>query len=413
MRIEGRVINHDSDDWAEVEINPQSGLIQNVSAPSGRADLKLGKHQLLFPGFGDVHVHAREDESGSQTYKEDFRTLSAAAVNGGVVQVADMPNNHVPPTTAARYAEKKQLAARADVCVTLYAGIGPTTEPLPFPAPYKVFMGPSIGDLFFTDNTSLDAAIVRYSGQNVSFHAEDPAVMEAHKDEPTHEAKRPAAAETAAVEFALGLIKKYNLQGKFCHVSTESALEKIASARRDGESVTTEITPHHLYFDTDMLTAENRSWLRMNPPLRRREDRLALIDLLRRGEIDYLATDHAPHTIEEKRKGTSGVPHLDTVGPFAAWLMAEHSFTPQDIARVASYNPGQFVRPFLPPELGRGFGRIAEGYAGSLTVLDPDSPIKIEKSMLKTKCGWSPFEGITFPGRVVYTVLRGNLHQVP
>ena len=160
-----------------------------------------------------------------------------------------------------------------------------------------------------------------------------------------------------------------------------------------------------------MLNDSNRMALQMNPPLRGREDRLALIEALRSGLIDYIATDHAPHTLEEKAVGASGVPLLDTYGAFATWLMGDHRFTPEQIARVCAYNPGLFVREFLAPGLGEGFGSIAPGFVGSLSILDPASPYTVHRDTLRTRCGWSPFEGFIFPGSVRYTVLRGKVHR--
>jgi len=139
---------------------------------------------------------------------------------------------------------------------------------------------------------------------------------------------------------------------------------------------------------------------------------MALIEALRRGEVDYLATDHAPHTREEKIKGISGVPHLDTYGVFTTWLMKTCGFLPEDIARVAAYNPGVFVNQFLPKSYGKGFGRIAEGYVGSLTIIDPNLKTVITRDILKTKCAWSPFEGMKFPGRVRHTIVKGNVYNV-
>jgi dihydroorotase len=161
-----------------------------------------------------------------------------------------------------------------------------------------------------------------------------------------------------------------------------------------------------------MLTGENCKWLQTNPPLRGREDRLALITALRDGLVDYLATDHAPHTIEEKMNGMSGMPHLDTYGAFATWLMAEHGFSPGDIARVCAYNPGSFVNEFLPQGFGKGYGVIEPGYVGSLTIINPDAPFVIRRDEMKTKCGWSPFEGYKMPGRVTYTILNGKVYPV-
>jgi dihydroorotase len=410
LRIEGTIANHDRVFDGAVLIDESTGLIEAVEACTGKSDLDT-TGCMIFPGFGDIHIHAREDAGGSQMYKEDFATASAAAIHGGVTQVADMPNNPVAPVDDARYAEKERLTAKSAVHVTLYAGIGPTTQPLTRHVPYKAFMGPSVGDLFFASQQQLEGAIAQYRGRNVSFHCEDPEILHAHKGAATHEARRPAIAEITATEFALYLIEKYELQGKLCHYSTGDGLKKIAAAKARGVRVTAEVTPHHLYFDDSMLTDANRLALQMNPPLRSPADRLAMIEALRSGLIDYIATDHAPHTLAEKAQGVSGVPLLDTYGAFATWLMAEHRFTPEEIARVCAYNPGRFVKEFLPASFGEGYGVVAPGYIGSLSILDMKTPWLVQREEMKTRCAWSPFEGVTFPGSVRWTVLQGAVHE--
>ncbi len=409
LRLEGMIANHDRVFEGAIEINTETGLIDHVGPRKGKSDLDLDG-QVIFPGFGDLHIHARDDVSKSQVYKEDFATVAAASIHGGVTHVADMPNNPVAPVDDERYASKEQLTKTSAVHVTLYAGIGPETSPLNRHVPYKAFMGPSVGDLFFASQEQLEGVIAKYRGKNVSFHCEDPAILRESFGEPTHEQRRPARAEITATEFALYLIERYELVGKLCHYSTKGGLEKIAAAKARGVRVTAEATPHHLFFDGSMLTDENRLWLQMNPPLRGPADRLALIEALRDGLVDYVATDHAPHTIKEKMEGVSGVPHLDTYGAFATWLMAEHGFSAQDIARVCAWNPGKFVKEFLPAGFGKGYGAIEVGYVGSLTILNPDASYVVRRDDMKTKCGWSPFEGYTMPGRVTYTVLQGRVY---
>jgi dihydroorotase len=410
LRLEGRLANHDREFDGAVEIDTSSGLITHVGPATGASDLDLSGC-IIFPGFGDIHIHAREDAGGSQSYKEDFVSASAAAVQGGVTHVADMPNNPVAPVDDARYAVKERLTAKSAVHVTLYAGIGPGTRPLQRHVPYKAFMGPSVGDLYFKSQQELERVIAEYRGRNVSFHCEDPVILDASKGAATHEQRRPASAEISATEFALHLIEKYDLTGKLCHYSTGDGLKLIAVAKARGLRVTAEVTPHHLFFDDTMLTNDNRLWLQINPPLRGRADRLALIEALRSGLLDYIATDHAPHTLAEKATGMSGVPHLDTYGAFTTWLMKEHCFTPQEIARVCSFNPGEWVREFLPAGFGKGYGRIEPGYTGSLTIVEPDALYVVRRETIQTKCGWSPFEGFTLPGRVRYSVLRGKVHK--
>jgi dihydroorotase len=408
LRLEGRIVNHDGEFVGAVEIDTTTGLIADVGPATGESDLDL-RGCIVFPGFGDLHIHAREDAGGSQNYKEDFVSASDAAVQGGVTHVADMPNNPIAPVDDARYAEKERLTAKSAVHVTLYAGIGPETRPLTRHVPYKAFMGPSVGDLFFKSQEQLEGVIAQYRGKNVSFHCEDPVILDASKGAATHEQRRPASAEISATEFALYLIEKYELVGKLCHYSTGDGLKLIAAAKAKGLRVTAEVTPHHLFFDDTMLTDKNRLWLQMNPPLRGRSDRLALIEALRGGLLDFIATDHAPHTLAEKATGVSGVPHLDTYGAFTTWLMKEHGFTTQQIARVCAWNPGEWVREFLPAGFGKGYGRIEPGYVGSLTIVQPDAPYVVRRESIKTKCAWSPFEGFTLPGRVRYTVLRGKV----
>ncbi len=409
LRVEGRIANYDGDFFGAIEIDTGTGLIVGVGEVSGKSDIDT-TGCIIFPGFGDLHVHAREDVTGQQNYKEDFTTLAAAAIHGGVTHVADMPNNIVAPVDDAKYVEKERLTTASPIHITLYGGIGPNTSPLTRRVPYKAFMGPSVGDLFFASQEQLEEVIASYRGRNVSFHCEDPVLLEQHRGAATHEARRPAIAEGTATEFALHLIEKYELAGKLCHYSTRDGLRKVVLARKRGVNVTCEVTPHHLFFDDSMLTDENRLWLQMNPPLRSPEDRLEMIAALRCGDIDYIATDHAPHTIAEKLEGVSGVPHLDTFGAFTTWLMAEHHFSAQDIARVCAYNPGRWIREFLPANSGEGYGSIAPGFIGSLTVVDPAKPYAVTRETIRTKCGWSPFEGFTFPGSVRHTVLRGKVY---
>ncbi|MBU0998910.1 dihydroorotase [Patescibacteria group bacterium] len=405
LSIEGIIVNSEGQKRGRIEIDQKTGLIVKVTEPSGVADVIL-KDELIFPGFVDLHVHARECADHSQDYKEDFKTAGQAAINGGVVAFMEMPNNPTPPIDDKSYAEKKELTQKCPIEVVLYAGIGENTQPLQKLASYKVFMGPSVGDLFFHSLSELEKVLVQYHGRSVSFHCEDPKILEDNKERVTHGERRPPEAEISAIDFALQMIKKYNLQGKICHCSTKEGLEKIKNAKKRGINVVAEVSPHHLYFDSEMLTENNQKFIQINPPLRTREDRNYLIKALLEGTIDFIATDHAPHTEDEKLKGTSGTPQLDTYGPFVTWLIKEHNFTPADILRVSSYNPGNFINQFTEGK----YGKIEEGYVGSLTILDLNKPIMITKDELKTKCGWSAFEGITFPGRVTMTIIKGKVY---
>ncbi len=409
QKISGRFVDAKRERYATVIVDTSTGLILDVMPFDG---IQTFPGCLIFTGFGDIHVHCREDVSGQQNYKEDYETASAAAIHGGVTFIADMPNNPVAPTNYERYAEKEKLTAKSKVHVTLYAGIGPGTKPLVRMVPYKAYMGHSVGDLFFNSFDVMEDTLQHYDSENVSVHCDDQEILDMFARARTHERRRPAESEMSAIDFALTLAEKYDLTLKLCHCSICGGLPKVIAARKKGIKVTCEVTPHHLFFDEEMLTDENRLWLQMNPPLRTRIDRHALIMALRNGVIDYLATDHAPHTIEEKGKGISGVPLLDTYGAFVTWLMREHQFSPSDIARICSRNPATFINEFLPSRMGNGFGEINIGYVGSFTVINPNKPVTIKRSMIKSKCGWSPFEGITFPGSVVATIIAGDIHII-
>ena len=402
--VEGLLADVDGVRHGQVAI--ENGVIAAVGPRLGRADHVFPESCLVFAGMGDIHIHAREDITGRECHKETFATASAAALHGGVVHVADMPNNPAAPVDDASYAAKERLVAAAGLSVafTLYAGIGPGTRPLTRSVPYKAYMGPSVGDLFFTSLDDLDQTLAHYRGRPVSFHCEDPILLDEHRSAPRHEDRRPPECELSATRFALAMIEKYELQGKLCHYSVGAGLPLIREARRRGLAVTAEVTPHHVFFDTEQITEPNRPWMQMNPPLRSPADRAAMLAALRDGDADYLATDHAPHTLAEKERGISGQPHLDTYGPFVTWLLVEKGFTPERVAAICSAHPGTFVNPFRAEK----YGRLLPGYVGSLTVLDLKIPTTVRRADLRTKCGWSPFEGVTFPGSVAAVFVRGE-----
>lgn len=401
-----------------------TGLIINIGTDlvaKESIDYLYNDDYLLFAGMGDIHIHAREDISGKNTYKEDFKSTSASALNGGVVHVADMPNNPIPPINDQSYLQKVALADSSDVPILMYAGIGPSTRPLSFKVPYKAYMGPSIGDLYFKSNKELEEVLVYYKNQHVSFHCEDPDILESCKNNEDHFLRRPLKAELMATDFAIFLIEKYNLDGKLCHYSAGLGLEAIRKAKQKGLKIKCEVTPQHLYFSEEFikkLPKEEQILFQMNPPIRSIEDSKKLLAALRNGEIDYLATDHAPHSPLEKSKGMSGLPGLDTYASFITWLILEQKIKPEIIALVASENPGTFFNQFLPSlnklcssyeKLGKGMGFLAPGYSASFTILNLAQPMTLTTQNLKTKAKWSPFLGVTFPGSLADVFLSGKI----
>ena len=403
----------------QIRFNEESGLIMEVgdlSVPRHKLDYFYDDRFLLFAGMGDVHIHAREDVSGKHTYKEDFLSAFEAMKNGGLTHAGDMPNNPVPPVDNASYEAKFILVQKVHRCIWLYAGIGPNTRPLTYKVPYKVYMGPSVGELYFKDLKTLDETLSHYRGQHVSFHCEDPEVLETHSLAATHHERRPVEAETIATRDALMLIEKYNLIGKLCHYSSHEGLQLIRNARSRGVNVSIEVTPQHLYFDLEHLGESQLKSFQMNPPIRHQHDREALKIALRNGEIQYLATDHAPHTTEEKEKGTSGLTGLDTYAGFVTWLLSE-GFSPKLIAKVTAENPGDFHNQFLDSwnlldqkntNLGLGIGYLKPGFLANFTILQTNIPNTITVDKLRTKVLHSPFLGVTFPGSLKSLFIKGK-----
>jgi len=431
--VEGNCANAGQEFHGQIEII--GGVIARVGKKLGKADHVFDDNHLIFPGMGDIHIHAREDEAGTQSYKEDYGTVTAAAINGGVVQVAAMPNTPQPLITDERLAWHRNRCKDLPVSFVHYAGIGPGTRPLKAHVPYKVYTGPSIGPLFFRSERELRQALQHYKGKPVSFHVEDYGVLVKNGGRPTHDKRRPVECVEAALGYVLQMIEEFGLDAKLCHWPCGGkSFGMIRRHRKRGFRTTIEGSPLHLYFDTDMLGKKPELWpyVQMNPALQGKRHRLQLIKALKEGFIDFLATDHAPHTLDEKfrnfggekeylrllksdiarcrelscRNGTSGTTQLDTYALLAAWLMEEHGFTPKDIARVACENPGKFANRF---HAGKGkFGRIAPGYYGSLTVLNMKKPTTVTRQMLRTKSKWSPYEGITFPGSVAMVMIKGK-----
>src|SRR5438552_1826975 len=208
----------DVDGVAQGQVCIENGIIAAVGSNLGKAQYGFDDDCLIFAGMGDIHIHAREDVTGLDNHKESFSTASAAAVHGGVVHVADMPNNPAAPIDDASYAAKERLVLgqQLPVAFTLYAGIGPGTRPLSRDVPYKAYMGPSVGDLFFSSLEELDQTLATYVGRAVSFHCEDPLLLEKHKSAATHEERRPPECELSATRFALAMIETHRLVGKLC-----------------------------------------------------------------------------------------------------------------------------------------------------------------------------------------------------
>lgn len=405
MIVEGRLVDLEfGPRWGQIEI--LDGTITRLGDLGLKPDLKLGHEQLVFPGFVDVHTHLRQGDE----YKEDFHTATQAALNGGVTCLLDMPNNPIPPVTKDMLAGKEAAVADLPVDIGFYLGLGPNTRPSGHPH-YKAFMGPSIGPLFFHDDADLEETVRHYGNTRITLHCEDPEMLRHYAGAETHESSRPEKAEQKAVSTALRLARKYGFRVHVAHLSQADSLPELEAAaqefwpdQRGLPGVVWESTPHHLFFDWDNRKEQARNaFLKMNPPLRSADSRKRLLEAFLSGRIHFLSTDHAPHTVEEKSTSNpSGVPLLDTYGSFVSWLM-QQGMSARQICRHACFLPGLFS--------GRKVGRLLPGYRGHLAVLDWDQPWTVRAEDCRTKCGWSPFEGVTLPARVAYTIASGRLFR--
>lgn len=354
---------------------------------------------LVLPGLIDPHVHLREP--GGE-HKEDFATGTRAALAGGFTTVLAMPNTAPPIIDRRTLSQALDLAATKAVCdfglfVGATASNAEHVAQLADAVGLKLYMGSSTGSLLVSDIGAQATHFERYPGV-IGVHAEDEEAV-AHFVKTGQ--RRPPLCAALAVARALTLAERFQSRLHVCHISTAQELALIRDAKARGAPVTCEVTPHHLF-----LTAQDEDRLgslgRMNPPLRASEDVAALWAGL--DTIDSIATDHAPHTMEEKRSATppAGVPGLETALPLM--LTAVHDGRLRSLCEIARLMAEGPARSFGL----RRKGHISPGHDADVTLVDPDVEWTIGEEPLLTKCGWSPFAGHTVRGRVVGVYLRGE-----
>jgi len=411
----------------KVSMELQSGVISGIR----EIDTVSEVNRIVFPGFIDLHVHARgyvrPNVSNPEAVaawegmnrKETFESAGLAAINGGVTLFLAMPNDPTPPDNEKSYEEKRELAQSCPCPVVVMGAVTRSSEPWA-DIPYKVYLDP-VGSRVSLENwKEFNDVIARYAGCSLFFHAEDPEMIRRQGTGGPRWKTRIPEAEYRAVDRILDCTAKYGFRTHICHVSTKKAVEIVKEYNKTAsQRVTTEVTPHHLFFSISqegVLAASgepdnDETMFECNPPLRTENDRFFLLDALLRGDVDCLATDHAPHTLEDKRKGAPGMPHLDTVGLFVGWLMNECAFPAERIAQILSEKPAEILKRYLGPTPA---GMIRKGFSGSFTILDLDSQSTVtgseilHRGPLRTKSSWSPFSGITLPGSVYNTVIAGD-----
>ncbi|WP_413198450.1 dihydroorotase [Nostoc piscinale] len=365
----------------------------------------------LLPGVIDPQVHFREP---GLEHKEDLFTASCACAKGGVTSFLEMPNTRPLTTTQAALDDKLQRAASK--CVVNYGFfIGATAEVLPDlltaqPTPgIKVFMGSMHGQLLVDQDTVLEA-IFAQGDRLIAVHAEDQERINQRRQEfagihdpAIHSQIQDNQAALLATQKALNLSKKYQRRLHILHLSTGEEAELL---RQDKPRwVTAEVTPQHLLLNSSAYQ-DIGTLAQMNPPLRSPHDNEVLWQALRDGVIDFIATDHAPHTLAEKAQEypntPSGMPGVETSLPLMLTAAMQGKCT---VAQVANWMSNAVAQAYKIPHKGA----IAPGYDADLVLVDLDNYSPVRREDLLTKCGWSPFEGWNLTGWPVITIVGGQI----
>ncbi|MBI2616969.1 amidohydrolase family protein [Candidatus Gottesmanbacteria bacterium] len=329
---------------------------------------------LSLPGLIDIHVHLRDP---GQTHKEDFFTGTCAALAGGVTTVFDMPNNVVPIFTKVALEEKMEIARQKAVCDWgLYFGTdGKNTHEFQYVANkvagLKVYLTSTTGNYFVEDVHLLKNIFATWPKiKPIVVHAEGEKI-------------------NLACKLALRFKKKIHVT----HIATREALENVLLGRKKGLDVTCDVTPHHLFL-TDAYAKKYQNLATVKPPLGSQKDVDYLWDHL--SDIDCIATDHAPHTQEEKKSKNSpfGMPGLEIMLPLLMTAVYEKRLYIEDIIRMTNTNPRRIF----------GIGQDPNTY----TEIDSEEDYTIGESSYFTKCGWSPFEGKRVFGKVKNVFIAGR-----
>lgn len=398
-----------------------SGIYPPGKAPeasAGSATIIEASGLWLLPGIIDDHVHFREP---GLTHKADIASESAAAAAGGVTSFMEMPNT-VPQTVSIKeWEHKNSLAAeRSVINYSFYIGATDNNieelrraNPALVPA-FKLFLGASTGNMLVSDSEALEA-IFRLGKIPVACHCEDEKIIRAnsaaYREEygdsisPSfHPLIRSREACLSSSTAAVSLARRNGAKLHLLHLSTAEEIQLLTPGDDPSlKQIIGEACVHHLWFD-DSAYAEKGNLVKWNPPIRRKSDREALVKAVREGLIDIIATDHAPHTLEEKSapyfSAPSGGPSIQHSLVMMLELCHRGELSPELVVTKMCHNPA-----LLFGITGRGF--IREGYRADLVLVDPASPQTVSRENILYKCGWSPLEGTTFRSSVVTTIVNG------
>ncbi|WP_456422975.1 dihydroorotase [Thermococcus sp.] len=369
----------------EGSIGVDGGKISEITARElpGETVLDLRKY-LILPGLIDTHVHLRDF---GEKRKETIESGTKAALHGGITAVFDMPNTKPPildPRTFERRFELLQRNAYADYALSFLMRNNCREAKKANADFYKAFMGASTGGIY-SENFESDYSC---SPGVLSVHAEDAELI---REKP----ERPPGVEERAIERALSIAGRLKKPLNVCHVSTRGGIEAIL--RRNLPWVSFEVTPHHLFLTERDHKKDKR--LKVYPPLRDEDHRKALWENFSR--IPIIASDHAPHTLEDKEAGAAGVPGLETEVALLLDAVNRGLMNVFDIVEKMHDNP---VRVF-----GIGGRDFKAGNEATFTVVDPKREWTVKPEEFYTRANWSPWEGRKLKGKVILTILRGRI----
>jgi dihydroorotase len=408
----GTIVNQDG--VGERDLGVRAGRIAALGelGRAGAAEIVDARGLHVLPGVIDSHVHFREP--GAE-HKEDLETGSRAAIMGGITAIFEMPNTKPETTTAEALADKLRRAEGRMHCDhAFWVGAThdniadlPELERLPGAAGIKVFMGSSTGDLLVEDDASV-AAILARAGRRVAFHSEDEPRLRARAGErregdlASHAVWRDA--ETAIL-CTRRLIRLAREAGALIHVLHVSTADEMAFLAGHKDIASVEATPHHLTF-SDADYGRLGTLIQMNPPVRAASHREALWRGIADGTVDTIGSDHAPHGREEKAEpyplSPSGMPGVQTLGPVLLDAVARGRLSIERFVDLTSAGPARLF-------CIAGKGRIAAGYDADLTLVDLTRRMNIRDDWIASRCGWTPYNGVTVTGWPVATVVRGRL----
>jgi len=413
-------------------VNEGAQFIGNVLVENGRIS-KVSKNRieandattinaeglLLLPGVIDDQVHFREP---GLTHKGDIASESRAAVAGGITSFMEMPNTKPATTTIELLEEKFEIAAK-----TSYANysfyIGATNENLDVISKIdpkstcgvKVFMGSSTGNMLVDERKTLEG-IFAESPTIVTTHCEDEATIRRNLAEfqarygeaipvEAHPLIRSNEACVRSTDLAISLASKYGSRLHVLHLSTKEEMALFDTKPLAEKKITGEVCVHHLWF-SDKDYAQRGNFIKWNPAVKSEADRDALRDALKAGKLDVVATDHAPHTFEEKSNpyltAPSGGPSVQHSLTLMLELAKQGFYTIEEVVNKMCHAPATL---FQVAE--RGF--IREGYFADLVLVDPSNSWTISKENILYKCGWSPFDGVTLSNRIKTTFVNGEI----